>query len=250
MFHAITNQTLGEYIRNRRLTCAAEALTAKNSTVTEVAARYGYDSLDAFTKAFKRLHGTTPSKIKQGNVRLKSYPKLSLDIRVSGTKELQFRIVDKKAFKVFGIDFETTLANNALYTDIPNFCNRVWADGTHGKINQFLGFSDINLLHGISYDFHEDGRRKYMLGWETPNKPIPHEYTVLEIPKATWIVFDEKSFLSTPNEIANLWKRIYLEWFPTSGFEAVDGPSIEKYYWDDPSTQSYHYEIWIPIKHI
>jgi len=86
-FHAITGFTLTEYIRNRRLTLAGEELSSKDAKITEIAIKYGYESPDAFTKAFQRLHGVTPSKIKKGNVRLKAFPKLSFQESVKWITE-------------------------------------------------------------------------------------------------------------------------------------------------------------------
>lgn len=248
MFHAITGFTLGEYIRNRRLTLAAEELTSKDAKVTDIAAKYSYESIDAFTKAFQRLHGVTPAKIKKGNVRVKSFPKLAFQISIKGECEMNYRIVEKDEFKVFGVDFETTIVGNALYKEIPEFCEKIWADGTHHKINKFLGYPKMNMLHGIHYDYKEDGSRRYMMGWEVSDKDIPNEYKIVEVSSYTWVVFDEKGNNLNRVAISDLWKRIYLEWFPTAGFEEIEGPCVEKYFWDDNQYDSYSCEVWIPVK--
>lgn len=232
MFHALTGFTIGEYIRNRRLTLAAEELTSKDVRVTDVAIKYGYESIDAFTKAFQRLHGVTPSKIKKGDVRLKAFPKLSFEISIKGECEMNYRIVEKGSFKIFGVDFLTTTVNNALFKEIPEFCDKIWEDGTHLKINEFLGYSERHMLHGIHYDFKEDGTRRYMMGWEVPDRDVPKAYKILDIPPCTWAVFEGKSIIAENLFIQNVWKRIYSEWFPSSGFEQVEGPCLEKYYWD------------------
>ncbi|HCO73283.1 MAG TPA: AraC family transcriptional regulator, partial [Clostridium sp.] len=176
MFHALTGVTLTEYIRNRRLTLAGEELSSKDVKIIDVAAKYGYESPDAFTKAFQRLHGSTPSMIKKGNTRLKSFPKLSFQISIKGECEINYRIVKQDESKFFGVDFLTTLIDNALYKEIPEFCDKIWEDGTHLKINEFLGYSKMNMLYGIHYDFKEDGSRRYMMGWKVPDKDIPNEY--------------------------------------------------------------------------
>lgn len=248
MFHAVTGFTLAQYIRNRRLTLAGEELTSKDVKVTDVAIKYGYQSLDAFTKAFQRLHGVRPSNAKKGNVRLKAFPKLSFEISIRGESELNYRIVEKDTFKVFGVDFVTTTADKALYKEIPAFCEKIWADGTHLKINDFLGFSKMNMLHGIHYDFKADGSRRYMMGWETPDKDMPREYKTVDVSSCVWAVFDGKGNSLNRLAISDLWKRIYIEWFPTSGFEQSEGPCIEKYFWDDNEYDNYSCEVWIPVK--
>lgn len=51
VFHLITGYTIGEYIRNRRLSLAGEELISSNRTVTDIALEYGYDT----PKASRRL---------------------------------------------------------------------------------------------------------------------------------------------------------------------------------------------------
>jgi len=248
MFHALTGVTLTEYIRNRRLTLAGEELSSKDVKIIDVAAKYGYESPDAFTKAFQRLHGSTPSTIKKGNTRFKSFPKLSFQISIKGECEINYRIVKQDEFKFFGVDFLTTLIDNALYKEIPEFCDKIWEDGTHLKINEFLGYSKMNMLYGIHYDFKEDGSRKYMMGWKVPDKDIPNEYKIVNIPSCTWAVFDGRGDNLNTLVIADLWRLIYSEWFPSSGFEQIEGPCIEKYFWDDDQYINYSCELWIPVK--
>jgi len=236
-----------EYVRNRRLTLAAEELALTDCKIIDIALKYGYESADAFTKAFRRLHGITPLELKKGNMKIKSFPKLTLQISINGETELNYRVVKREGLKVFGVDFETTTFNDTLYREIPEFSNRIYEDGTHDRINQILGYPKKNLLNGY-YDFKDDGRVSYMIGWEIPKGDIPNTFKTLDIPECTWVVFE--SVAQTPHllEIQNLWRRIYTEWFPSSGFEQIKGPCIEKHYWNDHKFNEYTCEVWIPIK--
>ena len=83
---------------------------------------------------------------------------------------------------------------------------------------------------------------------EVPETVILSEYETLEIPSCTWVVFESKGIMPHNLVIQDLWKRIYCEWFPSSGFEQVEGPCIEKYYWEDETYEKYRCEVWIPIK--
>lgn len=47
--------------------------------------------------------------------------------------------------------------------------------------------------------------------------------------------------------VEDVWKRIYSEWFPSSGFEQVEGPCIEKYFWNNDKYDEYTCEVWIPV---
>ena len=102
VFQALTGFTVTEYIRNRRLTLAAEELVATDKKVIDIALKYDYESPEAFTKAFKRLHGISPSALRKLSGKIKAFPKISFQISIKGECEMIYRIVEKDAFKVFG----------------------------------------------------------------------------------------------------------------------------------------------------
>ena len=52
--------SIGRYIRDSRLSLAAQLLLRNQHTVTEVAERTGFESLVAFSRAFKNRYGTSP----------------------------------------------------------------------------------------------------------------------------------------------------------------------------------------------
>ena len=56
IFGALCGMTVGEYIRARRMTLAAQELAGAEVKVIDVAVKYGYDSPDSFAKAFTRFH--------------------------------------------------------------------------------------------------------------------------------------------------------------------------------------------------
>lgn len=65
MFNMLTGYTVSEYIRNRRITLATQELVNSRSKVIDVAMKYGYESPESFTKAFRKIHGFSPSEAKK-----------------------------------------------------------------------------------------------------------------------------------------------------------------------------------------
>ena len=57
----LTNQSARDFIRNIRLTKAAELLSQKKVSVSEVADMVGFSNAGNFATAFKELYGTTPT---------------------------------------------------------------------------------------------------------------------------------------------------------------------------------------------
>ena len=58
----LTNQSATNYIRNIRLTKAAELLRQKKCSISEVAYLVGYRTPNHFSTAFKELYGVSPSE--------------------------------------------------------------------------------------------------------------------------------------------------------------------------------------------
>lgn len=56
LFEAVTGMGVSEYIRRRKMTLAARELMS-GAKVIDTAFRYGYSSPEAFTRAFKGVHG-------------------------------------------------------------------------------------------------------------------------------------------------------------------------------------------------
>ena len=84
IFSAVTGYSVGEYIRFRRLSYAAAKLENGGSSVTEMAFECGYETLEAFSKAFKRLFGCAPSKIVASVSGIHRFSPIAIDIRISG----------------------------------------------------------------------------------------------------------------------------------------------------------------------
>jgi len=92
IFHVVLGMTVGEYIRNRRLSLAAQALLQPGSRIIDVAMRYQYDTQESFSKAFMRFHGVPPSKARRGNI--KFFHPLSISITVQGGFEMSHKLID------------------------------------------------------------------------------------------------------------------------------------------------------------
>ena len=83
VFGVLCGYTLGDYIRMRRLTLAAEELTATNEKIIDVALKYGYDTPESFTRAFSKVHGFTPTEVRNGAT-VTSFSRLSVKLILSG----------------------------------------------------------------------------------------------------------------------------------------------------------------------
>jgi len=92
VFHLVMGMTVGEYIRNRRLSSAALDLLQPDSRIIDVAMRYQYDTQESFSKAFTRFHELPPSKVQRGNIKL--FHPLSINITIQGGFDMSRKLID------------------------------------------------------------------------------------------------------------------------------------------------------------
>ena len=87
MFSQIAAISFSEYGRRRKLTCAAFDLMDTGERILDIALKYGYQSADAFSAAFKRLHGIAPVQLRRSETALSSlalYCPLCFAVQVKG----------------------------------------------------------------------------------------------------------------------------------------------------------------------
>jgi AraC family transcriptional regulator len=86
VFTILCECTVSEYIRNRRMTLAGYEIIDTDSSLLDIALKYGYESHESFTRAFSRFHGITPSEARKNHSNLKSFSRISLKTNLSGGK--------------------------------------------------------------------------------------------------------------------------------------------------------------------
>ena len=95
IFSILCGYTLGEYIRNRRLSLAGTELAEGTGKVIDIAAKYGYESPDSFCKAFQKFHGITPSQARSAGAVLKSFSRLFVKVSMEGGNVMNYSIEEK-----------------------------------------------------------------------------------------------------------------------------------------------------------
>ena len=235
-FHRIFTAIIGisptAYIRNRRLTVAAQEISKNNENILDIALKYGFESHEAFSRAFKNFHGVVPKMAKTDGNEFKNFSKANLDIEVNANNILSYRIESKDIIKVSAFFRKFNIENK---DEIPKYWEELKESGTLEKISNNYKKDLLGICIGTQSDFEY----KYGIGIEqTEDVETNIEMETIEIPKSTWVVFkcegqDEKN-------INELWTRIYKEFFITTSYKQCMDIDFELY--DDKDT-----EIWIPI---
>ena len=82
VFHMATGITIGDYIRNRRLSLAGQELL--HLKIADVAEKYQYDTQESFSRAFTRFHGINPSDARKHLSELKYFHPLKINVTIQG----------------------------------------------------------------------------------------------------------------------------------------------------------------------
>lgn len=249
MFEVVIGQPAGDYLRKRRLSRAAQDLAAGDERIIDLALRYGYESPDAFTRAFKRLFGCTPTEARSLGLGLQAWNPVTVSIVLKGATAMDYRIKEMPAFTLTGIGFRTRATEGQSYREIPAYWDAIMADGRWAALEASVRPESPFGVCAACAEFDAQCEDfLYLVGIEAPRDRarLPQGARDLLVPAATWGIFAARGPL--PGSIQEVWKRVWTEWFPGSGWEAAPGPQLEVYSRGDNQAPDYHSEVWIPLK--
>lgn len=241
-FHMLCGLTIGEYIRSRRLAAAGNDLLTTDEKIIDIAMRYGYDSPDSFTKAFTRFHGSTPTAVRKNGQTIKTFAPLKLTFSLEGGYIMDYKIVEKEAFKVIGTS--KLFNEETAQTEIPAYWTQHCQSGN---------WKYVFGTYGICVESNETGAFEYMIADDyRTQKNLPDKFKTLEIPKYTWAVFP--CIGPMPKALQDVNAKIFSEWLPNcTDYEITGKYHIEYYtdpknYADGTHDEKYYSEVWIPVK--
>lgn len=248
MFAILTDVTVVEYVRRRRLTLAAQELMCENTKIIDIALKYGYESPDAFTRAFQRVHGVSPSAARESGVHLVAYPRITFQLILKGGIDMDYKIVEKDSFTVVGKTRKFTDSNDGT-ENVPKFWGECKRNGLYGSLVNDLCKGQTGAITGgesLGICVGEKEGFTYVIGVEKPEGNVLDGLDSFIIPAATWAIFNCVGPM--PGTIQGLWKSIYEEWFPSTGYEQdYCIPDFEVYMHGDMDSDYYRSQIWIPI---
>jgi AraC family transcriptional regulator len=233
IFGALCGVTVGEYIRARRMTLAAQELSRQDVKVIDVAVKYGYDSPDSFTKAFQKFHGITPIQAKEPGAPLRSFAPLHIKITMEGGTMLDYRIVKKAPFTIVGV--KRPFNSDTSYQEIPKFWDELLAQGDKRPI---MGTFGVCLdMKGKEFDY-------WIADLYFPWEEIPEGCETRVIPESEWAEFP-----CTMENLQEINTKIWSEWLPTlKGYSLAGEYDIEVYLPPQEGSSEMSVEIWVPLK--
>ncbi len=263
VFSILCGFTVGEYIRNRRLSLAGEELVKTQIKVIDIALKYGYESPDSFTKAFQKFHGITPSAAKSGG-NLKSFSRLVLKISLEGGTTMNYRIEEKPemiltGYKAHfsGVPFGDERKKQEENLFVTTRAKQWLLRGARGSISDTK--TDMCVITNIDdngYDFYyalplDKYERDNMYNTNVTGFEYMNEFGFenIIVPKQTYAIFTTEQQPYPTNEYMDIRQKIVSEWLASTDWIIADAPEISVYYWYPWDRKEKRYiEIWMPIE--
>ncbi|MBZ9757954.1 AraC family transcriptional regulator [Mesorhizobium sp. ESP6-5] len=238
-FGAATGRSVMGYMRSRRLTEAARRLAGGAPDILCVALDAGYNSHEAFTRAFRDQFGTTPELVRaQGSTEtLDLVEPILMDNSLLTTLEPP-RFETSRPFLIAGLGERYSCESSA---GIPMQWQR-FAPYIGHIPGQVAG-----VFYGVCLNGDDAGNFDYVVGVEVRDfADLPKEFQRVRVPARRYAVFTHREHISTIRRTINT---IWNSWLPASGHEVADAPEFERYGPEfDAHTGNGGLEIWVPVK--
>lgn len=239
-FAAATGFPVMRYVRARRLSEAARALSRGAPDILSLALDADYGSHEAFTRAFRDHFGITPEAVRAATCL--DHLRLQEPIVMNSTALDHLtapRFETSKPLLVAGLGERITHENQGA--GIPNQWQRF-----HQSVENIPGRIG-KVAYGVCCNGDDAGNFDYIAGVEVVDfSDLPREFSRVRIPEQKYAVFTHAEHISSIRRTVNT---IWNHWLPVSGMKAADAPNFERYDEKfDPSTGDGGLEIWIPVK--
>lgn len=247
VFFHLSGITLSEYIKNRRLAEANRALL-KGHSVTEVAYRYGYQSLDGFTRAFKKWSGYLPSEIAKTQ-HSEFFPKLSFKITVTGGISMEYKIVEQPEFYLAGVSKRVPMQFEGVNQAIVQLAQSITPE-QRAEMHALQNLEPKQIVNA-SYNadaafLKEEGQLTHLIGVLTTDGSPSQLLEKVKVPASTWAVFPNEG--PFPTTMQETHANIYAQWLPSSDYELIDVPGFSFTQMNEDKPGYAYSEIWTPVR--
>lgn len=239
IYRGITGETVAATVRRVRLARAAQLLAAGVETVTQVAMTVGYDSPQAFSRAFREFAGMAPRAFQQqrgfAGLGLASPPRAA---GATPARELAVEVVVRAPQRVHA------LVHRGPASTIPH---------TWWRLMQIAGEWPVRGCIGVATGDGDEGTESPDHGFVYQaavvlegEPPRPSEFVPIEVAGGRYA---QHTLTGPYTQINAAVAALYAAWLPQSGFEPDDRPVLEVYHspFDTPP-QDLRTDLLIPIR--
>jgi AraC family transcriptional regulator len=227
VYRAMTGESIAETVRRVRLAQAARMLGETNEAVTSIAFDAGYDSPQAFSRAFRQFAGVSPTSFQEQRSFL-----------MRPGEAASVRIVDVPAAFALALRHEGPVETIAqTWHRLGTMFERVMpAEAMRGRVGISIGDPE----GGDSFTYHAG----ILTG---PSAPFFPGLTQVAMAGGCYASY---RLVGSYGLITATYRALFGGWLPGSGFECGDRPALEFYRspWAQGDRADCMTDIMIPIK--
>ena len=245
LFTAWIGETLGDYVRRRRLEMAALRLVAQpRLAVLQVALSVGFGSTEAFARAFKNRFGFTPTAWREMQVSNRDQLKSKLDQAAAPAKgnhgSMKVSVVDRQPTRVAYLRYVGPYGKPVSDFWMTKVDPWMETNGLHGRPRYGISHDDpgITAPEKLRYDAAVEVPENFAGAGD-------HQLTV--IPGGRYAI---GKFKGNEKDVGEAWDWLLRDWLPGSGMQLDSRPFFEHYPLEatyDPKTGEFECEICIPV---
>ena len=241
IFYYLSGLTLSEYIKNRKLSEANKDLL-NNERVTDVAFKYGYESMDLLEHL--NLGWFYHRKLQTG---------VSKSFKLSFISMLRGESMDYKIVKCLHLNLwckqrvpmQFEGVNNAI-KELANSITQEQREAMY-TIQNIEPYEVVNVSYEHEHNFMKDeGELTHLIGVLTTEENASELLDVIEVPACTWVVFPNEG--PFPETLQQTYAKTYSEWLPVSNYEVVQLPGFSFTKMDEEKENYAYSEIWMPVR--
>jgi AraC family transcriptional regulator len=226
LFLTTTRRSVMAHVRGRRLVRAARRLLSEpHLPLMDLALDCGFDSQEAFTRAFKRLFGSTPARFRvgfspdpiEGQFPMSTMPAIPVSVE---------RLSDFVSLESFVVAGPSRRFDGASMADIPQLWSRLaGALPFGGQVESWASYGVTSAVDCAQGSF------RYLAGVEIrPPAELPKDFETITLPAATYVVFritldGGPIHLQMKTAMRTIWD----EMVPASGLALAESPDFERY---------------------
>ena len=234
IYRELAQETINGTVRRLRLQRAAAELIRSELSLTEIAKKVSYGSLEAFSRAFTKQFGESPSDYRD--------TKRSLKPAINDQPFIAMLPTEKKVYN----DMFTVEIMNLEPIEVAYYSH-------HGDYMEIGAVFEKLFMYGVSQNLATENTRSFGLYYDDPKSmdqnqlqskacatiPEGAELTGADAPQKLSIPAGRYATLLFKGSYAELEKPydwFFGEWLPNSGYEAADFPPMEEYLNDPKET--------------
>lgn len=226
IFMFLTNMTIIEYIKKRRLSKAFEEIRNTNNKIIDIAFKYQYNSASSFNRAFKQLFNITPTECRKGIGNYKIVPIVYFEDN-KNYHCFDYEIKKIKAITIYCYHISANNHQDLLYK-IRELYKKIKNNSYYNEFNRYGMYGVFNKKEN-KYHYYL-GTVKYFPNLEKYDIE-ENEYAIFKLPSRK------------QKDIVNMEALINKRWIPSTSYNIKSNLKIELYK-DDICY------IYLPVKYL